>query len=335
MSWTTVNKVALELPSMRLRDFSQGAPGSPVLICAPYALHCALITDFAHGHSIVETLQTAGLHRLYVTDWRSAEPDMRYLSIDSYLADLNVAIDDIGPPVDVVGLCQGGWLALVYAARFPEKVRRLVLVGAPVDVAVESGLSRIVTNAPQQAFEGLVASGGGIVSGDHMLRCWTISPDAEVILQRSLSREAVGASELRDRFNRWYNQTVDLPGIYYLQVVNWIFRENQLGKGSFMALGRKVWLRELKTPVFLLAGADDEVVPEAQALATALLLGTPAPLIESVSAPSCHLGLFVGSRTLAEFWPRIARWLQGDLPGLRSREAASGDAASSVPDGMK
>lgn len=317
MSWATANKVALELPSMRLRDFSQGAPGSPVLICAPYALHCASVADFAPGHSIVETLQAGGLRRLYATDWRSAEPDMRYLSIDSYLADLNVAIDDIGPPVDVVGLCQGGWLALVYAARFPEKVRRLVLVGAPVDVAVESGLSRIVTSAPQQVFEGLVGSGGGIVSGDHMLRFWSRSPDAEVVLQRSLSHDAPGAAELRDRFNRWYSQTVDLPGIYYLQVVNWIFRENRLGRGSFMALGREVRLREVKTPVFLLAGTDDEVVPEAQALATISLLGTPAPFIESARAPSCHLGLFMGSRTLAEFWPRIARWLQRDLPGAR------------------
>ena len=30
---------------------------------------------------------------------------------------------EIGPPVDLVGLCQGGWMALVYAARFPGKVR--------------------------------------------------------------------------------------------------------------------------------------------------------------------------------------------------------------------
>ncbi len=34
-----------------------------------------------------------------------------YLSIDNYLADLNVAIDGIGAPVDLVGLCQGGWLS--------------------------------------------------------------------------------------------------------------------------------------------------------------------------------------------------------------------------------
>ena len=138
LPWTTPNKIMLELSSMRLRSFSRTGSANPVLVCAPYAQHNALIADFAPRHSIVEALQSGSLDRVYVTDWRSASPDMRFLSIDSYLADLNVAIDEIGLPVDLIGLCQGGWMSLVYAARFPEKVRRLVLVGAPVDLTVES-----------------------------------------------------------------------------------------------------------------------------------------------------------------------------------------------------
>ena len=135
LPWTTSNTVALELASMRLRNFSTGTEGPATLICAPYALHRATIADFAPGHSVVEALCQGGLSRVFVTDWRSAIPETRYFSIDNYLADLNVAVDELGPPVDLIGLCQGGWLALVYAARFPKKVRRLVLVGAPIDIA--------------------------------------------------------------------------------------------------------------------------------------------------------------------------------------------------------
>ena len=321
LPWTTPNTVALELATLRLRNFSRQQAGHPVLICAPYALHRALVADFAPGHSIVATLRSSGLERLYVADWRSAAPDMRFLSIDSYLAELNVAIDQIGPPVDLVGLCQGGWLSLLYAARFPEKVRRLVLVGAPVDVSIESELSRMVAGASQRAFEGLVNSGGGLVRGDHMLRFWSLPPDAEVVLQRSLPPESAG--ELIDRFERWYDQTLDLPGTYYLQIVNWIFRENRLAKGSFVALGQEVHLADLKTPVYLLAGADDEVVPAAQALATGALLGTPAAFLESATVPSDHLGLFIGAKTLAASWPRIGWWLQSDEPELRPVEVAS------------
>ena len=106
--WTTRNEVALELGSVRLRDFSESRDGIATLICAPYALHSATITDLAVDHSLVAALRGAGLGPLFVTDWRSASSDMRFLSIDSYLADLNVVVDQIGGAVNLIGLCQGG-----------------------------------------------------------------------------------------------------------------------------------------------------------------------------------------------------------------------------------
>lgn len=312
LSWTTPNEVALELATMRLRDFSLTRIGQPVLICGPYALHSTLIADFAPGHSIVERLQQCGLNRIFLTDWRSASPDMRHFGIDQYLADLNVAVDELGAPVDLIGLCQGGWLSLIYAARFPEKVRRLVLVGSPVDLSVDSGLVRLVGSAPQAAFEGIVESGGGIVRGAHILRFWSRASDTALVLQQTLSLEAAADRELHERFVRWHDETVDLPGSYYLQVVHWIYRENRIAKGTFVALGRTIRLQDVKVPVFLLAGSDDEIVPAAQAMATASRVGTPAHQIERTVVPSSHLGLYLGGQTLATAWPRIAGWLQAD-----------------------
>ncbi|MGL1080456.1 hypothetical protein ACSTLI_23180, partial [Vibrio parahaemolyticus] len=85
-------------------DFSSAVEGPPLLVCAPYALHRAKLADLAHGHSLMAALQEAGTARLYLTDWRSATPEMRYFSIDTFLSDLNVAVDTIGPPVDLAGL---------------------------------------------------------------------------------------------------------------------------------------------------------------------------------------------------------------------------------------
>jgi len=322
LPWTTPSTVALELATMRLRDCTRTRSGQPALVCAPYALHRALIADFAPGHSVVQSLQNGGIERVYLTDWRSASPDMRYLSIDNYLGDLNVAVDEIGALVDLVGLCQGGWLSLLYAARFPAKVRRLVLVGAPVDLSIDSALSRLARNAPEALYDQLVARGGGNVSGDEMLRFWTKAPsrdDIAAALQRDLSDEEGAA--LLARFDRWNTETLNLPGTYYLEIVNRIFRENRIAGGNFTALGREVDLRDVKAPVFLLAGLDDDVVPARQALATAGLLGTPPAFIAAASEPSNHLGLFMGARTHAHAWPRIAEWLRNDLSGVLARSA--------------
>lgn len=42
------------------------------------------------------------------------------------------------------------------------------------------------------------------------------------------------------------------------------------------------------------------------------LLGTPGHAIEKRLVPGGHVGLFMGSRSLTEVWPEIARWLAPD-----------------------
>src|SRR5258705_13993264 len=133
--------------------------------------------------------------------------------MDNYLADLNVAVDELGPTVDLIGLCQGGWLALVYAGRFPKKVRRLVLVGAPIDIAAtESQLSRFVADVPLRMFDELVRQGEGIVHGDRMLESWGISSvfnEAEAVLQIPPDLDSARGCELIGRFWKWYGETLD------------------------------------------------------------------------------------------------------------------------------
>jgi poly(3-hydroxyalkanoate) synthetase len=321
-SWTTHNAVALELPSMRLRDFSARPNGQAVLICAPYALHGATIADFAPGHSVVEALRGTGLDRVLVTDWRSATPDLRHFSIDTYLADLNVAIDELAPPVDLVGLCQGGWMALIYAARFPAKVRRLVLAGAPIDIrAGASPLSRLAAELPLTAFETVVRMGDGRVLGRHALELWAPAlghNEADRILQVPRKTAPDLLHSLEQRFEAWYAFTVDLPGTYYLQVVRRLFRENQIAEGRFIALGRRVDLADVRVPTFLLAARDDETVAPAQLFAAARLIGTPAGEVETFTEPCGHLSLFLGARTIRGAWRRIAAWLGQDMTMARA-----------------
>jgi poly(3-hydroxyalkanoate) synthetase len=76
-----------------------------------------------------------------------------------------------------------------------------------------------------------------------------------------------------------------LPGRWYLQVIKQLFKENRLAKGEFVALGRKLNLRDIK------------------------YLGTPRDRIVQKTVPGGHIGLFMGARTLKEYWPSIAQWI--------------------------
>ena len=315
--WATPHELRLELGTMELRDFSVSDTGAPTLICAPFALHNAAVADFAPGHSVVEALRNGGVGRLFVTDWRSAGDDMRFLAIDNYLADLNVAVDDVGAPVDLIGLCQGGWMAVAYAARFPRKVRRLVLVGAPIDVSAGSSMiSRTTAQIPLAAFEEFVRSHGGRVLGQQVLHLWgpaLSAKDERQVLQLPVSDHSARANDLVRHFQNWYDATVDLPGVYYLQTVSWLFKENQLAEGRFVALGRRIDLSTIRHPIFMLAARDDELVNADQLFATARHVGTPKRHIKSATEPCGHLSLFLGAETLQRSWARIADWLGQDL----------------------
>jgi poly(3-hydroxyalkanoate) synthetase len=316
-NWATPNTVALELTTVRLRDFSVDRQRPPTLVCTPYALHASNTVDFALGHSLMEALRGAGLQHLFATDWRSADRTMRYLGIDAYLADLNVLVDEVGGRTDLIGLCQGGWMALVYAARFPEKVRKLVIAGAPVDTTSgQSRISSLADMAPLASFQQLVRAGDGRVLGRHAQQFWCPPAiELEEIHRILETAEQVGSPEfnqLEAKFRDWEHCLLDVPGTYYLEVVERLFKNNDLATGRFLALGRKTDLAKITAPIFLLAARDDEIVAPEQLFAAATLVGTQAHLVRKDTASCNHLGLFMGHNVLRNHWPPIARWIISD-----------------------
>jgi poly(3-hydroxyalkanoate) synthetase len=310
----TSGKIALELQAVRLRDFTVLESDVPTLLCTPLALHGAAIADLAAGHSLVAALRDAGIGRLFMTDWRSASAEMRFVGIDQYLSDLNVLVDHLGGVVDLIGLCQGGWLSLVYAGRFPAKVRKLVMAGAPVDIAArQSRLSAMAEATPLVMFQSLVNLGDGRVIGRNIEKFWGNDTDANGIRESLQTLQPIGSTEfaqLEGVFQNWNSWTIDLPGTYYLEVIEKLYRRNELASGSLIALGQKIDLSRLRLPMYLLAGSADEVVAPEQLLAVERLVGTPPENIRREVAPSNHLGLFMGKRTLQEYWPGIVRWMK-------------------------
>jgi poly(3-hydroxyalkanoate) synthetase len=291
----TPNEVRLDLRTMVLRDY--GKPGGTY-----------------EGQSLVQTLLANGIGHVALTDGKTATADMKDLEVDNYLAEVMVAIDDLGGRVNLVGLCQGGWMSAMIAARFPDKVNSLVLAGAPIDTDAGNGsIKRMVHQSPASFYEELVALGGGLMKGKFMLQGWkNMHPDQHYIqdhidLYEHIDDPAYLAKE--ETFESWYENPIDLPGRWYLQVISQIFKENRLAKGEFIGLGRKLDLHNIACPTYLLAGANDDITTPEQVLAAAKYIGTAKDRIVQETVPGGHIGLFMGANTLRDHWPRIARWI--------------------------
>ncbi|MFT3803333.1 MAG: alpha/beta fold hydrolase [Burkholderiaceae bacterium] len=312
--WFTRNTVRLDLQTMRLREFGTPGSGLPILVDAPYAGHDSSIADFGEGQSLVGALLGAGAPAVWVTDWKSATAEMRYFSIDTYLAELNAAIDDLGGRVHLVGLCQGGWMAAMLAARFPHKVASLVLAGSPIDTNAGDGpIKRLAHTMPMAAYERMVLMGQGRMPGKFMLAGWkNMHPDTQYLGKYVTLYEHLEDRDYIERtkqFESWYENALDLPGTYYLQTIELLFKDNRFAKGRFVGLGRELKLADVKCPAYLLAGDDDDITTGEQVFAARDLLGTPKNRIEEKRVPGGHIGLFMGRKTVAETWPVITRWI--------------------------
>jgi poly(3-hydroxybutyrate) depolymerase len=323
--WASKNDILYEGDVMRMRDFSDPKVRAdktvvPTLVDAPYAGHTSTIADYAKSQSLIETLQAGGLRRVLVTDWKSATDENKNFDIDSYLARINAYVDDLGGKVNLVGLCQGGWMAGMFAARYPEKAASFVAAGSPLDADAGDGfIKNIAKEQPMSFFEGLVEMGGGLMRGKFMLAGWkAMHPEVHYLKNYVDLYENVEDPEFlkkRDQFARWYEHPLDLPGRWYLQAIEHIFKKNEFCKGEFVALGRKIGLRDIICPTYLLAGASDDITPSAQVFEAEKRLGTPKEKIVKKLVPGGHIGLFMGTKTLKEAWPEVAKWIKEVSPG--------------------
>eukprot|EP01037_Dinobryon_pediforme_P006206 gene6206-6274_t len=299
-----------------LQDPVRGA--TPVLIVAPFAVHDAVVADFAPGHSLAQIFLEEDLCSVALTHWKSATAEMRFFALDTYFSDLNVAIDDLGVHAVLVGMCQGGWLAAAFAARFPEKIMALVLAGAPIDVsAASSSITRGVEAVSPALFENIITMNGGRASGRAALALWAHGLHQQTRAADVL--QTIPDLELEAKFDKWFETSVDLPGPYFIQITEWLFRENRLARQCFPVLGRLINLQTVKAPIFVLAAAEDELVVLPQALAIKAIC-TGAEVTIRVE-PGNHLSLFLGQQTLNTAWRDIAVWIK-QMMGRQGHSAA-------------
>jgi poly(3-hydroxyalkanoate) synthetase len=312
--WATQNRVVLERPLVRLRDFSDGGDPRvvPTLLVPPQAGHSSCIVDYSPAQSQVKTARAGGLTRLYSLDWVGATQETKDAGIEDYVAFMDRAIEHIGGPVNLIGDCQGGWLSTIYAALRPEHVHTLTIAGAPIDFhagdAVIHDYVRLLSPTDLGFYRDVVRLGGGVMKGEFMLNGFiAIKPENEIAKHLQLFANIHDAEHVtRHRaFEDWFRHTQDIPGAFYLWIVEHLFRDNALTRGELTVGGARVDLRRINCPLNLLAGETDHITPPPQVFALAGAVSTPPQDIIQRTTSGGHLGLFMGREALREHWPPI------------------------------
>jgi poly(3-hydroxybutyrate) depolymerase len=313
--WTSPNEVVFEAPVARLRDFSTARQSRvlPTLVLPPQAGHDSCIVDYSPEQSQMRTILAAGLDRAYALDWIGATARTRDAGIEDYLDVIDRAVDHIGGSVNLIGDCQGGWLATIYAALRPERLNTLTIAGAPIDFhagepVIHAALRSLAPAGNLAFYRGLVAAGGGVLRGEQMLAGFiAIQPENEIARQMQLLThldDAAHVARYRE-FEDWFKHTQSIPGAFYLWIVEHLFRDNELIAGKLEVGSERVDLGRIECPLNLLAGATDHITPPDQVYALADHASTPPEEILRDTTAGGHLGLFMGREALQDHWPPL------------------------------
>lgn len=314
--WSSPNRLVIESPFAKLLDFSVGNDHViPTLIFPPMAGHSSHVVDFK-GQSQIQTVINSGLTQVFAFEWLSATQATKNVTIEDRLAFVTRAADAIagkGGKLNIIGNCQGGWESSIWAALNPERVNSLIVAGSPIDTSVDinpdllpmiRSFKAIGSTASAATIKAMLAFEGGVHRGLSQISMFVmmhpLSHPAEHVRLYNHIREP-GAVERFTQFYDWYFNPVDMSGALFEWVLPHLFLNNELYKGTLVIGGKRVDLHNITAPVFLLAGEGDDITPKAQQLNMAKVIGSKH--IYQAVAPGGHIGLFIGHRSQAEYWP--------------------------------
>lgn len=286
---------------------------TPILIV--YALvNTYKMLDIQPDRSYIKNLLDAG-HEVYLIDWGYPTKSDRYIAIDDYVNGyINNCVDFIRKKnriekINILSICQGGTLSVIYASLYPSKIKNLVTHVTPIDFSTNDGL--LFKWSKDMDFDKLVEGFHGLIPGDFLNQGFdALKPMMKLQKQQALSAAMEDETKLLSflRMEKWISESPDQTGECFRQFMKDLYQENKLVKGELEVGGKKVNLKNLTCNLLNIYATEDHLVPPAATIPLNDLVGSKDK--ELYSFKGGHIGVFVGSKSQKELAPAVTAWLK-------------------------
>lgn len=286
---------------------------TPVLIV--YALvNTYKMLDLQPDRSYIKNLLNAGID-VYLIDWGYPTKGDRFLSMDDYVNGyINNCVDYIRKKhrlekINILSICQGGTLSVVYSSLYPNKVKNLVTHVTPIDFNTNDGL--LFRWSKDMDFDKLVDANHGLIPGEFLNQGFDmLKPMMKVQKQQALANSLDDKDKLMNflRMEKWISESPDQAGECFRQFMKDLYQENKLAKGELEVGGKKVNLKNLTAPLMNIFATEDHLVPPAATKPLNDLVGSTDK--ELYSFKGGHIGVFVGGKSQKELAPAVVEWLK-------------------------
>ena len=286
---------------------------TPVLIV--YALvNTYKMLDIQPDRSYIQNLLAAGLE-VYLIDWGNPTKVDQYLSIDDYVNGyINNCVDFIRKKnrvekINILSICQGGTLSVIYSALYPSKIKNLVTHVTPIDFSTNDGL--LFKWSRDMDFDKIVEGFDGLIPGQFLNQGFDmLKPMMKIQKQQSLTSALDDKDKLMNflRMEKWISESPDQAGQCFKEFMKDLYQENKLVKGVLEVGGKKVNLKNLTSNLLNIYATEDHLVPPAATIPLNDYVGSKDK--ELYSFKGGHIGVFVGGKSQKELAPAVTAWLK-------------------------
>jgi polyhydroxyalkanoate synthase len=288
---------------------------TPVLIVTSI-VNQPYILDLVPGQSMVESLPRQGFD-VYLIDWGRPRQEHSALTLEDLVLDRLPAcvarvLEHSGErSLTLVGYCLGGFLAALYASRFPAApkgpLRNLVCIATPVN---SDGLESLkVWMGHDFDEEALLRDHGNVPAEWVQNTLRALRPLGKVAgamnLLNQIDRTELVQSNLR--MGKWETDNIPFPGGIFRQMVNHFLRRNELVRGEFPLGDQPVDLGAIRVPFLHILAQDDHITPYASSSDLVQRVGSTDR--EEIILKGGHVGLVAGRGAQTRMWPALGNWL--------------------------
>ena len=252
----------------------------PLLFCPPW-INKYYILDLAPGKSLVEWAVQHG-HTCFAISYRNPDASMRDLDFEDYLRQglldaVRVVREITGAPeVNTLAACLGGTLTAMglahNAAAGDRSIKSATFLNTLTDFSVPGALGVFTDEATIKGLERQMAK-KGFLDAEKMAHTFDLLRANDLVFAYVINNWLLGKKPPAFDLLAWNKDSTRMPARMHARYLRSCYLNNEFARGEFEIAGQKLAPEKIDVDTYVLAAADDHIVPWTSAYKTTQLIG--------------------------------------------------------------